>query len=281
MANFPIPTSGTAWASGGISGRVGVKGGNKMRAKRGSKFRKKPWESTNWIPYISNFNNEPFAEDAPSWAQWVRDGAAYRVFTYAPSLMNQSTLLGQANWDEGKVATEMAVKLRRMQGHIHFDGMYFIQHPPAEPELLVTPAQAEQGAVQRVWWSWQREHLTPQGYLPGPTQDVGMGPAMLSGVHGFQRRDVMSWGIIDWLAQPVSSLGVFQGQSKGDRTYVIPNPRLPPGGLKLGIGEALTCVVRVTPGLQYGFQLNDFGNDAVALPITMQFQPYMRLLVSA
>jgi len=279
MVDFPMPVGGEAWVTGGVKGKV--RGSSMQRRARRSSHRRKPWESTNWIPYIGQFNNSAFIENIAVTTGQVLSTCAQvkRVFMFAPSLMNQETLLPDST---GRVATEETMKLLRMQGHIHFDGLSYISTSSADPtgENQVDATQAQNGDVERVWYSWQKERMTPQGYVEN-ISDLGIGPNVLGGVKQMQNRHLLSWGILTWQKPPANPAGVFVGGARGDRDYKIPNPKLPPGGLKLGVGDALSCIVRVSMGLNFGRDLADDANQSMALPISLSFQPYMRLLVSA
>lgn len=201
---FPVPTSGTAWASGGISGRVGLKGGGVKRSKRNS-FARKPWESQNWIPYIGAFNNNAFAtEDGGTPGLYLQAaGDVIRVVNFVPSAMDEDTLLPTYT---GRVATESAWKIRRVQGILPFAPMWYDDTHTWIPDA----ASLQAGAFQRVWWSWQKEQTTTSAYQQN-ISDMGVGPSVLSGAKQLTSRHLLNWGVVDYTRPPVSAAGVFQG----------------------------------------------------------------------
>jgi len=276
MPEFPMPVGGEAWITGGVKGKV--RGSNMRKSKRGS-ARRKPWESTNWIPYISQFNENPFNENNASTELMVKTTADQkRVFGFCPYLMNQETLVPSST---GRVATEESIKLLRMQGGIHFDGMLFLPDDPSDfvgiAQYGVTNMQA--GVVQRVWYSWQKERMSVNGFEL-PVADLGVGPGVLSDVKQMQNRHLLSWGVLDWTRPEMNAAGTLVGSARGARSFRIPPPKLPRAGLKLGVGDMLSCIVRVSMGLMYSRSLlTDFAQN-FDLPFAIQFQPMMRLLVS-
>lgn len=274
MGNFPVPTSGTVWASGGISGRVGVKQMRKRSFKR--RGGRKPWESMNWIPYMGYANQDPFYErddGAGSHLVLTNAAAALRVVNFAPFLMDKSTFVPVSAGTAGTAnATDGSLKLRRIQGELRFDGLFYI-----DGDLAGDAQSRQQGQWQRIWYSWQKEAITPNGFTEN-IADLGYGPGVLSGARQLTSKRFLSHGIVDWYAPAANnSSGVFTGESR-PRRFTIPLPKLGPMGLKLGVGDALTCIVRGSYGLGYGRDLGaDFTNSA-NLPWFQIFSPQLRFL---
>lgn len=248
----------------------------KPRSFRRSSVRaKKPWEDRVWFPYMGN-SNLSWADETGAVTDLALVSAAdvKRVVIFQPSLMDPSNFFQPSNVTGVPPGIDSEnVSVKRMQGHVHFDADMY-----ASGSFRPDQAASQAGAWMRVWYSWQKEIMTTGGYVQN-IADTGFGPGVLSDVKQLMNRHLMSYGVIDWCRPSYPpATGAFTGENKGDRTYVIPNPKLPPAGLRLKQGEALTLIVRASYGRGYGRDLAQDVTNSVALPMRMHFQPLLRFL---
>lgn len=276
MPNFPIPTSGTAWASGGISGRIS--GGGNMQRRRGRRFVRREKKPNVWIPYMGNFNNAPWSEDySITNTQLTSCAAEKRIVAFTPVMMDKSSYQAISPGDpDADSALGQGFVVRRVQGYVHFEGEFYSQ-VAGTPTILGDSGSWQQGITQRVWYAWVKERLANNG-VPLNLSDMGVGPGVLADVRQLTNRHLLSWGIITWSPPSrIIATGIWQGSSDR-RDYKIPFPRLPKAGLRIKSDESLSLICRASYGLGMGRDLQqDYANDR-NLPYKFIFQPMMRFL---
>lgn len=275
MANFPIPTSGTAWASGGISGRVGSSRMRKPKFRKRS-YGKKPWEQTNWVPYMGDFNNNPWLDGSQAPTNLILDtcGTIKRVVMFQPHLMNQDTMLPTST---GRVATESSWKVRKPQGHVFVSPYFYDENGTWLPDQALSQASV----VVRLYWSWIKERVSTQGYQPN-IADTGVGPSVLSGISQLTNKHLLNWGVMDIYRPNYSPANaLFTGGDAGVVSHYVPAPRMPKAGLRLGVEDQLSLVVQASYHPMYSHDTSADFTNSVALPMPLAFKPFLRFPVSA
>lgn len=233
MPDFPLPVSGTAWAAGGVSGKLK---GSQMRGRRGRRFApRQRKQDTMWAPCL-----DPMTDAI------IIQGANTRIVE-----LSATKFKTDANGIQ--LATGQSCKILRFDGHIRA----FMD--PTNNGVSYN----EMNRTRLAYW-WVREKLGSLGY--GGSQEISV--VHMSVVDNFaqimRRRDVLKWGILDVYGPlpdaqsslPVTTGAVNTGVShamvdsdiiatkrawnfRGGDT-LIPWPRLPKGGLNLNAGECLS-----------------------------------------
>lgn len=244
MANFPIPTSGTAWASGGISGRVGS---SKMQRRQHNRFRgpRVPRIDKYWVPNTTTPLDDPISLGGS---------------TNTPEL---PVIIKHVFYDtsqDGGTALSRGLggKLWRIDGFIK-----------AYLNPLDTAYTVASPMMSRVMYFWMLQKTSANTY-DGSTLGNSSDFAPAEDWQNIMRRDdVLRWGTVD-VYGPVpdaqSSIPVVHGISStvafstslinGDvlvnkRAYPfrgdahIPLPRIPKAGLNLKSGVELALYTQV------------------------------------
>lgn len=282
--SFPLPTGGTAWASGGVSGRFG---GKSMRRSRG--LRQKPWNKPTRMEKFWAVNAEMPNNGAP----YVVPGGASTNATYCAGIDGQVLASDQTGTVFPRALQH--VKLHRFQGAIWawlspdfqrqesnaWDGT-------AGPGGLETPANV--GMLSYAWFKQTETANVPgpgtvvnvTNFNPRPGQDLA---------NMLLRDDIMSWGTMPvfgitprlfneivhtngtpGIAAAITTMLSPAAQYYQSRVARIPFPRLPKAGLNLRKGESLmlACAAWPGPGAHNGLtpsETDPLDNDVLVYPL--------------
>jgi len=224
-----IPASGEASVGLNLKGRYGGKSGGSMRRRRysSSRYRGVPRRSRYWFPNYLGDQYESGWQSLDTTATPVNirsynAGAFAANNTAEPEDLNEQTLL-------------------MTQGYI-FARLYLLQETPENP----TPTQLgnHDHQFQMLSWFWSVDELEPDGSLPSPSQYRFNAPG---GAGSFtnqmlRRKDILNWGIkplvwenrLQMYGGDNTQVPQYQQDNKGFPWTVIPGPRIPRRGIRLG-----------------------------------------------
>lgn len=292
MPKFPIPTEGTAWASGGISGKVKMY----SRRRKGG-LRQKPWNKPTRM-------EKWWATPGPNLANAQAEIQAAGVNNALLCCKLDGALL---RGEETVAAAPMSmqnVKLHRFQGAIWawlspLDALrkYAARDSGTGPVAGQSGIQANTelppsnvAMCNYVWLKVKELGIDPgEGQLPMGTSGVvferqyAVSPTRINTM--LLRDDIMAWGSVPvfgivprmYTNQDATNFGGAivgnAGMYLQSHVARIPFPRLPKAGLNLGHGEALTLVVNQYngPGDTATEQLDDSTPDR-SLVVWNQFR---------
>lgn len=236
MANFPIPTSGTAWASGGISGRVGS---SKMQRRR-NRFQgtKVPRMQKWWAPQNTDSDGgDPY---------YIGVGTAANVLLVKHGFYDTSGDGG------APIAQGLSGKLWRFDGFIKlYLNPLDTDYSPAVPDMA------------RVMYCWLKLKVDADSYDGSTLGGAGNFSPVTDWSHLMRRDDILRWGSVNVYGPTPDTPGnipipiqlptggaahanydaafimnrrmSFHGQPEAH----IPFPRVPRAGLNLKSGEEL------------------------------------------
>lgn len=270
MANFPIPTSGTAWASGGISGKIG---GKSMYRRRRGGIRQKPW---NKVTRMEKFWRA-CAEAKDHEQYYLAKGT--NVAVVVANIRGMDVASDAVTSGTFEPALQHA-KLHRFQGSILCwldpgDQQSFVgvtstdtTHGGVFPE--VTPTTPTAGAVplsnvqllQYMWMYVQTSanteldqallgSSTGQDLNPNWTQDL---PTLYARDDVIAMGTVLVKGIVPRLLSQQPATNNYAtvvgdaGQYKFESVARIPFPRIPKTGFALKRGRNLVCIAGTMGG---------------------------------
>lgn len=261
---FPVPTEGTAWASGGISGKV------KMFARRrrrsgGSRFLQKK-DMTSWA-FVNGLGTTRFDDDPIA---ITGGGAVNRIVTLTPSS-------GRGTVADTQIYSATSGKIVRFDGEIR----------------VAMAANYEAGTEQSrnaasILYMWMKNKLGAD-QLAGNIQNPAatMFDPMDDWAPLMMRRDIIKWGVVDCygpvLADQSAIPVVTQLPAPGaaahasfaadiianSRHTIIPNvcripfPRMGGKGIRLQQGESLDLVVH---GFYFGQTITETIRELWAYP---------------
>lgn len=279
MANFPIPTSGTAWASGGISGKIGGKSMKRSRKGRAQPRRNasgtyvrrgvKPWERKEWLPYIGNHNVNMFnAGDTATRLESA--GTAKRVVALEPAVMMED-ITGAII--QNTRASDRDYRMLGVDGDIYVGFPFDLQYEPS-------------GAYASdvfIWWSWQKENWQGAGAAPQDPRTFHPAPCAFAGGFANQSLIFMSKHILSHGRVHMSFPGRYNvTDSRYDPecnggVAKIPLPRMPKAGMKFGPGDVLSLVCSISAGMGHDWQASATGDDTMPY---VYCHPFLRFLMA-
>jgi len=261
MPKFPIPTEGTAWASGGISGKVKMY----SRRRKGG-LRQKPW---NKPTRMEKWWAIPGPNTANAAVVTAVAGLNYPMLVVA---LDGAILRGEQTVSAAPMSMQN-VKLHRFQGHIwawldpldaqrHYSAADEIHGPAVGESASDTNTVQAPSNIAMCNYAWLKVkelgNVPGSGDLPsGPggivfERNYNMVPTAISAM--LLRDDLIAWGCVPvfgtvprmYSEQSATGKGTMLVANAGmymqNHVAKIPFPRLPKAGLNLGHGESLVLV---------------------------------------